>query len=86
MNETNDRYEGACWNALMEEETKESIARLFIDAIRDNRILKAQVRQLRAALQKAHPYTSDNKALWDEIECLLRLMDVRAALAATEPK
>jgi hypothetical protein len=45
-----------------------------------------QVHQLREALEKAHPYTSGNKALWDEIECLLRLMDVRATLAPTESK
>lgn len=27
-------YSGACWNAIMEEESKESLARLYIDSMR----------------------------------------------------
>lgn len=51
MAETVKDYSGACWNALIEEETKESIARLYIDSLDVSRAEKAAVAALAEALQ-----------------------------------
>ena len=40
-----NKYAGAAWNALMEEETKESIAEMLLDAWDQLRELKKQLKK-----------------------------------------
>lgn len=37
------KYAGAAWNSIMEEETKESLARLYLDLLDDYRNLKEEL-------------------------------------------
>jgi hypothetical protein len=77
---TAEKYAGACWNQLAENESKESIAEMLIDSMRKCRALEAQNRALREALESV-------------LECFNRCGSwppsiypkIRAALAATEP-
>lgn len=39
----NDKYAGAAWNQLMENETKESIAEMFLDSLTEIRELKVKL-------------------------------------------
>ncbi len=55
------KYAGACWNELMENETKESLARMVVGLMRERDAHKAQVQRLSAPV-------SD-----EEMACLRRL-------------
>jgi hypothetical protein len=46
-----DKYAGACWNALMEEETKESIAEMFMDALDELRATTKRIKELELLLE-----------------------------------
>jgi hypothetical protein len=49
MAKMNDKYAGTCWNELMENETKESLAEMFIDGLDRQRTLQQEVDRLKAA-------------------------------------
>jgi hypothetical protein len=68
MAKTVKDYSGACWNALMEEETKESIARLYIDRLHERRAEKATVAELVEALRRALPSVQSDAEMMAAID------------------
>ena len=65
-------YSGACWNALIEEETKESIARLYIDSLDASRAEKAAAAEMLEALRRSYDRLGDAAA---RINTLPRVTD-----------
>jgi len=66
-----DSYAGACWNALMEEETKESIARMFIDGLRENRDLRKRIADLAAEVGRLKAANEmDRRSLWATVRAI----------------
>lgn len=65
MADVKRNYAGACWNALMEEETKESIAELYIDLLAENHNLKSQLAASRTECEELRKVLEDGIALME---------------------
>lgn len=77
-----DKYAGACWNELMANESKESIAELYMDALAALRAKDAEIERLNKMRTHCENCGADYVAMGLEAGCPCKLKAENASLKA----